>query len=168
MTSIKEAGYIDYASSRRIERERQVSEISARQTNESSSVATDKEQVGDTLNLSASGELLLLKKTEVEQYLREIEKIKTTDERTLAQIREKVKAGVYSKPDVVAQIAGKIVSAPVAPAQETTAEVTNAQEVASPEIEAIRAKIRAGYYDTEDVYANIADKMINPDYLISE
>lgn len=168
MTSIKEAGYIDYAASRRIERERQVADLSASKTNESSSVSTDK-TVGDTLSLSATGELLLLKKTEVEQYLKEIEKIETTDEKTLSQIRQKVKAGAYSGPEVIAQVVDGLVSSSASSqVAATNVEQTAAQTETSPEIEAIREKIRAGYYDSEEVYGDIASKMLNPDYLISE
>jgi|GEM_PF-3400669 len=169
MTSIKEAGYIDYAASRRIEREKQVADLSASKTNESSSVSADKKTAGDTLSLSATGELLLLKKTEVEQYLKEIEKIETTDEKTLSEIRQKVRAGAYSGPEVIAQVVDGLVSSSASSqVAAVNIEQTAAQSEVSPEIEAIREKIRAGYYNSEEVYGDIASKMLNPDYLISE
>lgn len=160
MTSIKEAGYFDYAASRRVERERQLNDISAGKTSESSNLSTEKNQVEDTLSLSAAGELLLLKKTDFGQYLKKIEKIETTDKKTLSQIRQKIKAGAYSEPEVIARIADEIVS--------SSKPLPTEKVEVSPEITAIREKIREGYYDTDEVYSDIASKMLNPDYLISE
>ncbi len=169
MTSIKEAGYYDFAASRRIDRERQVDKISAEKTNESSRISTETNSVGDTLNLSATGELLLLKKTDLDQYFQEIERIETTDAQTLSQIRQKINDGVYRKTEVIDQIVSGLVTSPTESLMASDkVEQAAGQSENSPELETIRDRMRSGYYDSEEVYNDIASKMLNPDYLISE
>ncbi len=116
---------------------------------------------GDSVDISPAARSLLSRSEEVQQYVQEMESVKTLDSNELETIRERVDGNFYSQSHVEEQIADAVVSSGV---EETDTEesVRSTEPGDSDPLEQIRERVKNNYYSNSEVVDVIAEKMINP------
>ena len=142
---------------KRLEREKNLKKV--KDFKESKASEVGKEKTGkiakDKVMISKMGKSLLKRKEEISQYLKHFNNIKTLDEKTLSDIKQKIQSDYYSKPQVQSKIAETISNLP---SFRNTSSKTSSK---SEKIKEIQKKIKDGKYNSEVVLDVIAQHILD-------
>ena len=156
-----------YVVNEKLERQKELNKVREVKDSKTAKTSGPKTPVNakDSVVISKIGQSLLKQKEEISRYLKELEYIKTSDEKTLNEIQHKVKANFYSKPSVLAKIAESILELPSFKniAEKNTSK-SQAKDKAQKMAE-IKAKLEEGEYDSEDILEVIVNRLLNSNLL---
>jgi hypothetical protein len=120
--------------------------------------------VKDSLELSEFAKLRIEKAAQVNQYLAELQKIKSPTDKDIEAIRSRLKTDFYQKPEVIDKILEGLTRSPAAISEQVNREnLTNssAPPAVSDRLSEIQSKIQSGFYDSEEVLDIIATRMLS-------
>jgi len=119
--------------------------------------------VKDSLELSEFAKLRIEIATQVNQYLAELQKIKSPTDKDIEAIRSRLKTDFYQKPEVIDRILEGLTQSPAATSEQVNRDnLTNSPTppAVSEKLSEIQTKIQNGFYDSEEVLDIIATRML--------
>jgi hypothetical protein len=119
------------------------------------------------VDISITGKKLLEQKAEVSRYSDELKNLDALNQKSSAQIKNKINSGFYSSPSVVDKISDAILALPLF--GETSSESKkNIPEIddKSRQLTQVKKKLESGMYDTDEVLDVIVDRLV--DFLESD
>jgi len=113
----------------------------------------------DKVELTSKGQEQISQKESIARYVREIKQLPTQNSQEIANIKEKVDSGFYSKPEVLDKISDSLLSG-YKSAKNISERSESRKPVSNEKLNRIREKIGTGNYDSEKILDIITDEMI--------